>query len=179
MTKPDTRIDGHPSVQALVARQSIVNAQMEVVAYELLYRGLYGMAMATDIDPAAATSSLLVDAILELGFEQLAGNLPMHVNFPESMLEGDAPLGAPPDRLIIEVLESVRGTPIVLTALAAFRQRGYRIAIDDYVPGCSDAALLAQADIVKLDLGVLSAEEAAASAQRSASPRKWSHVRSS
>ncbi|HQW09399.1 MAG TPA: HDOD domain-containing protein [Steroidobacteraceae bacterium] len=165
MTKPDTRIDGHPSVQALVARQSIVNAQMEVVAYELLYRGLYGMAMATDIDPAAATSSLLVDAILELGFEQLAGNLPMHVNFPESMLESDAPLGAPPDRLIIEVLESVRGTPIVLTALAAFRQRGYRIAIDDYVPGCSDAALLAQADIVKLDLGVLSAEEAAASAQ--------------
>lgn len=165
MFKPDARAEARPPVQALVARQSIVNAQMEVVAYELLYRGLYGTAMVTDIDPAAATSSLLVDAILELGFERLAGRLPMHVNFPEGMLESDAPLGVPPDRLIIEVLESVRGTPTVLSALTAFRQRGYRIAIDDYVPGRSDPLLPGHADIIKLDLGVLSAEEAAASAQ--------------
>ncbi len=142
-----------------------MDAQLGIVAYELLYRGLYGMAMATDIDPAAATSSVLVDAILELGVDRLVGDRPMHVNFPQTLLEGDAALGAPADRLIIEVLESVRGTPAVLSALAAFRQRGYRIAIDDYAPGSGDPALLDCADIVKLDLGVLSAEEAAASAR--------------
>jgi len=163
--KPDTRAAGRPSVQALVARQPIMDAQMEIVAYELLYRGLYGEAMGTDIDPAAATSSVLIDAILELGFERLAGTRPLSVNFPESLLKGDAPLGAPPDRLIIEVLESVPATPEVLAALGAYRRRGYRIAIDDYVPGRSDSALLACADIVKIDLGVLSAQEAAACAQ--------------
>mgnify|MGYP001176987091 FL=1 len=154
-----------PSVQALVARQPIMDAQMGIVAYELLYRGIYGTAMVTDIDPAAAPASVLVDAILELGVERLAGDRPLHVNFPESLLESDAPLGAPPDRLIIEVLESVRGTPVVLAALAAFRQRGFRVAIDDYVPGRGDPALLEHADIVKFDLGEMSAQEAAASAQ--------------
>ena len=74
-----------------------MDAQLGIVAYELLYRGLYGMAMATDIDPAAATSSVLVDAILELGVDRLVGDRPMHVNFPQTLLEGDAALGAPAD----------------------------------------------------------------------------------
>ncbi|MGE0583153.1 MAG: EAL and HDOD domain-containing protein [Steroidobacteraceae bacterium] len=165
MTNLQTKAVGAPAVQALVARQPIMDAQMGIVAYELLYRGLYGAAMMTDIDPAAATSSVLVDAILELGVERLVGDRPMHVNFPESLIESDAPLGAPPDRLIIEVLESVRGTPTVLAALAAFRQRGYRVAIDDYVPGRGDPGLLDHADIVKFDLGEMSAEEAASNAQ--------------
>lgn len=153
------------AVQALVARQPIVDAQMGVVAYELLYRGVYGQAMATDIDPAAASASVLVDAILELGIERLVGDRSIYVNFPESLLEGDAPLAIPPARLVIEVLETVRGTPAVLQALAGYRARGYRVALDDYVPGSGDPALLEQADVVKLDLGAMSAEEVAASAQ--------------
>lgn len=161
-------LDGHGRVsaaaQALVARQPIMDADLEVVAYELLYRGPYGEAMATDIDPAAATSSVLVDAILELGLERLVGDRLMHVNFPECLLDGDAPLAAPADRLVIEVLESVRGTPAVCAALSGFRARGYRIALDDFVPGHSDPVLLEHADIVKIDLGQMTAEEAAASA---------------
>ncbi|MGD9599116.1 MAG: EAL and HDOD domain-containing protein [Steroidobacteraceae bacterium] len=151
--------------QALVARQPILDAQMGVVAYELLYRGVYGEAMASDIDPGAASASVLVDAILELGIERLAGDRAVHVNFPAGLLEGDAPLAMPPGRLVIEVLETVRGTPAVLHALAAYRARGYRVALDDYVPGCGDPALLEQADVVKFDLGAMSAEQAAASAQ--------------
>lgn len=148
-------------VQALVARQPIVDAQMGVVAYELLYRGHYGMAMATDIDPAAATASVLVDALLELGFDRLAAGKPLHVNFPEAMLAGDVAIAASPDYLIVEVLETVRSTPAVRAALGSLRARGYRIAIDDYVPGRGDAALLEYADIVKFDLDGMSAEEVA------------------
>lgn len=153
------------AAQALVARQPILDAQMGVVAYELLYRGVYGAAMASDIDPSAASASVLVDAILELGIERLAGDRAVHVNFPAALLEGDAPLAMPPERLVIEVLETVRGTPPVIQALAAYRARGYRVALDDYVPASSDPALLEHADVVKLDLGAMSAEQAAANAQ--------------
>ncbi len=153
------------AAQALVARQPILDAQMGVVAYELLYRGVYGAAMASDIDPSAASASVLVDAILELGIERLAGDRAVHVNFPAALLEGDAPLAMPPERLVIEVLETVRGTPAVIQALAAYRARGYRVALDDYVPASSDPALLEHADVVKLDLGAMSAEQAAANAQ--------------
>lgn len=164
LTKPQATAATHAVVQALVARQPIFDAQMQVAAYELLYRGLYGSAMATDIDPVAASSSVLVDAILELGIERLAGDRPVHVNFSQGLLEGDAPLAMPPDRLVIEVLETVRATPDVLAALAEFRRRGYRVAIDDYVPGKGDSALLDQADIVKFDLGAMNAEDIAESA---------------
>jgi EAL and modified HD-GYP domain-containing signal transduction protein len=145
---------------ALIARQPIMDAQMGLVAYELLYRTPTGQSMGGDTDPDAATSSVLVDALLELGLERISGGLPIHVNFAAGMLEHVSSLVIPPAQLVIEVLEDTVGSAAVVGRLNVLRAEGYRVALDDYVPGHADPRLIDCADLVKLDLGVLSAADA-------------------
>lgn len=143
----------------LIARQSIMDSRLNVVAYELLYRDASG-GNASRTDPVMATSSVLVDALLELGLERLSGGLPVHVNFPARMLEQVPSLVLRPSQMVIEVLEDTEGSDEVLQQLRQLRMRGYRVALDDYVPGLADDRLLDCVDIVKLDLAHLSTAEA-------------------
>lgn len=152
------------ALRTLVARQAIFDAQFQVVAYELLYRSPTGNS-AGSLDAGSATSAVLIGAVLDVGLDKLVGNHPAHVNFPAELLERDSTLGIAPSRLIVEVLETVLATPAVMNGIVALRRAGYRIAIDDYVPATSDARLLECADIVKFDLGSMTAEEAAVAAR--------------
>lgn len=140
---------------ALFARQAIMDANFDVVAYELLYRTPAGAGPTPDTDAEAATASVLVDVLLQLGLQRIAGSVPVHVNFPASMLEQIPTLAIPPAQLVVEVLEDTRATPEVVEALQSLRGAGYRVAFDDYVPGRVDDALLACVDMVKIDLGHL------------------------
>lgn len=97
-----------------------------------------------------------MDSCLEIGLDRLTGSVPAHINFPRELLVSDAPLPVDPARVVIEVLESVRVDSDVIDALSAWRQRGHRIALDDFCLEKSDVGLLAFAHIVKLDVQELS-----------------------
>ncbi len=136
----------------LVARQSIYSAAQAVIAYELLYRPSTAATSTGAIDGRQATLQVITNAVLELGLDRLAGELPVHINYPQTLLIESAPLPVPAQRVVIEVLEDVRAEPGVIAGISAMRARGHRIALDDYSPHVSDPALLEVADIVKLDL---------------------------
>lgn len=136
----------------LVARQSIYNAAQEVVSYELLYRRYTSAASADAVDGRQATLQVIANAVLELGLDRLAGQLPVHINYPQELLIEPSALPVPAKSVVIEVLENVRATPEVMEGIAVLRARGHRIALDDFAPKVSDPALLAAADIVKLDV---------------------------
>jgi EAL and modified HD-GYP domain-containing signal transduction protein len=53
---------------------------------------------------------------------------------------------------VLEILESVRAEMEVLAGIRFFRERGFRIALDDYASARHDERLLELADIVKIDL---------------------------
>jgi c-di-GMP phosphodiesterase len=95
---------------------------------------------------------VIANAVLEIGLDRLSAGLPVHINYPEELLVRSPPLGVPAERVVIEVLEGVRGNPNVIEGIAALRARGHKIALDDYSPSGSDPALLDVADIVKIDL---------------------------
>jgi c-di-GMP phosphodiesterase len=97
-----------------------------------------------------------VDSCLEIGLDRLTGSVPAHINFPRELLVSDLPLPVDPRRVVIEVLESVRVDSDVIGALSAWRERGHRIALDDFSFEESDLNLLAFAHIVKLDVQQLS-----------------------
>jgi EAL and modified HD-GYP domain-containing signal transduction protein len=99
--------------------------------------------------------------VLEIGLDRLSAGLPVHINYPAELLIKSPPLAVPAERVVIEVLEGVRGNPDVIEGIAALRARGHRIALDDYSPGVSDPALLEVADIVKIDVSQHSAHELA------------------
>lgn len=156
---PATDAAQHMGVMALVARQSIYDASLKVIAYELLYRGSATAGTANMRDGIQATLQVIANAVLEIGLDRLSAGLPVHINYPEGLLVRSPPLAVPAERVVIEVLEEVRGRPNVIAGIAALRARGHRIALDDYSPRVSDPALLDVADIVKIDLSEHSESE--------------------
>jgi len=137
---------------AFVARQPIYDTAMTVSAYKLLYRAL--ALPGTPPDPKQVTLRVIANAALEVGLERLAGDLPVHIAFPRELLVTDPLLPIHPKRVVIEIDGGMVADDEVLTALAALRARGHRIAVDGYAPGGGNA-LLSVADIVKIDVSQL------------------------
>jgi c-di-GMP phosphodiesterase len=137
---------------ALVARQAIVDASKNVIAYELLYRETATAAVAEPADGEQATLEVIANAVLEIGLDRLSPDLPVHINYPRELLVKRVVPPVFPQRVVIEVLETVRADPEALAGIAALRAKGYKIALDDFSPAITDMKLLEHADIVKLDL---------------------------
>lgn len=136
---------------AYVGRQAIFDRQLEVVGYELLYRNSdENRARFDDVNEASAAT--MVNALSELGLDQLAGERPVFVNLPADFLLGRLPIPMPPERTYLEVLEDVPVTPELIAALGELRARGFRIALDDFVLTAETRPLLALADVIKVDV---------------------------
>lgn len=149
------RMKGAPTRDAgdvCVARQPIFDAGLKVVAYELLYRAEATDAHAHVLDGVAATSRVVVGSVAEIGLENLSGGRVIHLNLPRELIVDPIELPLRPATTVLEVLETVHSDQAVLAGIEVFRQRRFRIAIDDYTSASHDESLLQVADIVKIDL---------------------------
>ena len=143
---------------AVVARQAIVDASKNVIAYELLYRRTETASAAEPADGERATLEVIANAVLEIGLDRLSPDLPVHINYPRDLLVKRVAPPVFPQRVVIEVLETVRADAETLAGVVALRARGHLIALDDFSPAVTDMKLLEHADIVKLDLSQHSPE---------------------
>lgn len=135
-----------------IALQPICDADYRHVGDELLYRSHAGADSASIGDPLVATARASSMAIYEVGLDRLVGDRLLFMNVSREWLERPELLPLPPDKVVIEVLESVEASEQVIAALRIIKSRGFKIALDDYVIKKGSAALLSLADIVKVDL---------------------------
>ncbi len=142
----------------LVGRQAIFDRQMEVFGYELLYRDGTGNC-ANIMDGDEATAKVMVNTFLEIGIDHIAGNANAFFNLTATFFMSRQYEAFPTENVILEVLESIEPTPLVLEALSKAKQNGYQIALDDFVLRESHRALMEYADIVKVDVLALTNEE--------------------
>ncbi len=140
-----------PTRQVFLGRQAIFDADHQVVAYELLYRTSAVAVDAGNVD-AQSTSQVMIDALMSIGLDRLVGGQRAFLNMDTASLLAELPLTLPPQRVVIEVLETVAPDPEILAVLRMLRERGYRIALDDVVYQPALDPLLELADIVKVDL---------------------------
>ncbi len=137
--------------KVFVGRQQIYDRDLNIAAYELLFRSNHEN-RANFVDGDIATSRLLVNAIVEIGLDNLAFGLPVFVNFTKNFIVGACQIPFDPKQLVIEVLETVEPDPEVIAALGKLRDAGFTIALDDYVDSDNRESLLGMSDIVKVDL---------------------------
>ena len=134
-----------------VGRQPIYTRRLELYAYELLYRG-------GDVDYAdftegdRATSQVLLNTFTEFGIERVVGGHLAFVNLTRSFIIGEYPLPVPRTQVVLEVLEGIEPDDEVIAGLKELRQRGFRIALDDFIYHPRFEPLLELADIVKVDV---------------------------
>lgn len=145
-------------LHAYVGRQAIFDRRLNVVGYELLYRDSEAnRAQFDDVTKASATTML--NAFVELGLDELVGSVPAFVNMSAEFLLGDYPIPLPPERTVLEVLETVPVTPALIASLRELRERGFRIALDDFVLTEETRPLLSVANIIKVNVLGVSRED--------------------
>lgn len=151
-THPRAQVGAH----VFVGRQGIFAPAGTVHGYEFLYRSGRQHALRVDLWPAEAqdraTLRVLQATFSPTGVRALAAEALVFVNFTRAFLVGDLPLPDEPERLVVEIVESVRADDAVIAGVARLRARGFRLAIDDFVGLTSQVALLPYADYVKIDL---------------------------
>lgn len=141
-----------------IARQPICDVQLNLAAYELLYRNNLATSEAYVGSPHEATARVLTVAFMDIGIDHLAGKHPVFVNMTEELLLRGDMLPEPADRVVLEVLEDIKPTAEILTALKSLRMRGYKIALDDFALTQETRAFLPYADLIKLDIMACSVE---------------------
>lgn len=141
-----------------IARQPIFNVHKQLFAYELLFRQTLGLKLG-ELSGERATSSLLSTSFLTEDIDRIAGTRPCFVNFTADLLVRGVPGAFPSDRIIVEVLEDVQPSPEVIAACRDLRDRGYLLALDDFVYSDSLLPLIELAGIIKIDYRLTPAAE--------------------
>jgi EAL and modified HD-GYP domain-containing signal transduction protein len=148
------------SSPSFVARQPIYDANMEVYAYELLFR-------AADVDHAditdheAATASTVVTTFSDIGLDALVGGRCAFVNATREFVMHDFVTLLPAGRVVLELRRDDALDPAVLTELQRLVGLGYLIALDDFVTRDDSLPLLEVAHFVKFDVQAFTRDQLA------------------
>src|SRR6266849_3187145 len=103
---------GEPVMErVLVSRQPIYRADSTVLGYELLYRD-GDSDRASFSDGARATGQVLVNSLMEIGLDELVGRHLAFINFERTLLLNNYCESLPPERVVIEILETVEADEI-------------------------------------------------------------------
>lgn len=148
-----------------IGRQPIFDRDLQVYAYELLFRsGNLNQAACPDapFDGDRATSQVIINTFIELGLERVVDNRHAFINLTRAFVTAPAPLPFPRDRVVLEILEDIEPDAEVLAGLWALTDQGYRVALDDFVFREGRQALLELAHIVKVDLRMVPRDELSA-----------------
>ncbi|OPX55514.1 hypothetical protein BTE48_08530 [Oceanospirillum multiglobuliferum] len=141
-----------------LARQPICDVELNLAAYELLYRNSANSTAATVSSPHEATARVFTLAFMDIGIDKLAGKHPVFINMTDEWLLKSDMLPEPAERIVLEVLEDIRPSPEIISALKSLKSRGYKIALDDFILTQDTKAFLPYADIIKLDVMACSKE---------------------
>ncbi|SIT43008.1 Diguanylate phosphodiesterase [Paraburkholderia ribeironis] len=134
-----------------LGRQPILDRDGAVNAYELLFRsGAHNYAEIGD--DAQASAQVVARAIGGIGVPAVLGQHRGFVNIDRTLLFSEFVHLMPPERFVLEILETVSFDVQLVRRLGELRRAGFQIALDD-VSELSDELIgrLPCADIVKVD----------------------------
>ena len=129
-----------------LGRQPILDADRKLFGYELLYRE--GRTDHFSGDPELATREVIDHWLMIIpDSHQVAA----FVNCTRNALVDGLITLLPPDAAVLEILEDIDPDRTVINACLALKAKGYRFALDGFLPRPSRAPFLALADFIKID----------------------------
>ncbi len=140
------------SSRIFVARQPIFRRNKKVYAYELLFRSGLDNFFDPTADGEIATSNVITDSFLLLGIANVTMGRRAFINFNGPMIVRDWPALFPSRQTVVEILEDVEVTQELVDACRSLVNRGYILALDDFLYEPRFDPLLELVDIVKFDV---------------------------
>jgi EAL and modified HD-GYP domain-containing signal transduction protein len=151
--------------EASVARQPIFDVRLKVVGYELLFRTARART-ADVVDDEAATTSVVLNALTEIGLQRIVGSHRAWINASREFLLSGLVTTLPPELIGLEILEDQLIDDELVAAVTELKRRGYRLALDDFRYSSDADPLLGLVDVIKLDFLELGKDGMAEHAQR-------------
>ena len=140
-------------LNVFVGRQPIFDRKGDIYAYELLHRNSEQNEF-PNVSPEKATLELLINTFLNIGFDDVSNRAKLFINFNDKLIYEDSISQLNTQYIVIELLEDVEITPMLIARLKYFRKLGFRIALDDFVIGRQHelyAELYKMVYIIKVD----------------------------
>lgn len=143
-----------PSVahRVRLARQPIVDRDLQTVGYELLYRAQDADQVARISNSNQATASVVINALTEIGLETLVGNNQAFINIPMKLMFSDVLMGLSARQIVLEILETVECNEATAVAMTTLKEHGFRIALDDFPINDMGQPCVTSAHYIKLDV---------------------------
>ncbi len=145
-------------MDSYLARQPIFDKKKHIYAYELLFRGGMDNFMPS-VDGDHASSKLLSSTFYTIGLDKITTGKKAFINFTQKLIEQKIPLFFPKEIAVVEILENVVPTPEIIDAVNEIKNRGYLLALDDFVFSPELMPLIKMADIIKIDFRLTPKEE--------------------
>jgi len=149
--------------ERFIARQPIFDHRLKLFAYELLFRGSSKNVFEPRVN---ASSSVIVESTMLFDLQSLIGPAKAFINADEEALIKGAVRLLPPDRIIVEILETVNPSPEVVQACQSLKGDGYIFAIDDFVDHPKWTPLIGLASYIKVDFRATTTDVRRSIAQR-------------
>ncbi len=137
---------------AIVARQPIFDDRQKLVGFELLYRQSADATFAGGATSNIMSSNTVVQAVLGIGLDRLSEGERVFINLSYDLIVDRAWELLDPKTVVLELLENIEPDAAVIAACTEARQRGYILALDDFVWHEKWIPLLQLASIVKVDV---------------------------
>lgn len=125
---------------------------MSIFGYELLHRRNSNNFYEHE-DHNAATAELVRNSFLVLDFDNLTDGTRGFINFTQDLLEAEIPNILPKEKVVVEILETVKATDAVIEVCKKLKNEGYMLALDDLNFDKKDydyTPLIELADIIKI-----------------------------
>jgi c-di-GMP-related signal transduction protein len=153
-----------------LARQPILTADEKVFGYELLFReSPEDNRFSSDAESATCST---IGTLNVMGLDAVCDARFAFINCSHQMLLKEYFLLLPPDKVVVEIQESVPAENAVIAACQRLKQRRYRIALDNFAPGDPRETLIPYADFLKIDIRKFPQEQSAAMAARHAGTQR-------
>ena len=140
------------TAEILVGRQPIYDDNLNVIAYELLYRDHPQKNSANILDGDKATSQLILNTFLDIGLDNIVGNHPAFINFTRNFILDPDAIPFDKNQVVLEILEDVEIDDEVIHSVKRLHEQGYSIALDDYIYDDSHNDIMDFISIIKIDI---------------------------
>ncbi len=164
LQRPSDPVDRN-FMEVFVARQAIFDRRLKVYGYELLFRDCRDSSSAGDVD-SAASLQVITNSFFSIGVETLLAGTRAFINFPQDLLSDERAFSLPPAGTVIEILESVKPEPSVISACRTLRGKGYTLALDDFSHLNGWDELTDLVSVIKVDFRATTIAEQEALAKR-------------
>lgn len=144
-------------MEVYVGRQPIFDRHSNVFGYELLYRRSMNN-FYEGVDGNQATRDLIYNAFFAMQIEDLTEGKVGFINFTDAMVRDLVPEILPKEQLVIEILENSIVDQDLIQACIRLKEKGYILALDDFVLNPSFEPLLELVDIIKIEFPNVSLE---------------------